>query len=204
MDSIIHLSSELYIYILFSLKCAYTYEIWSCESVLRICFLPQLSTPSRIYLWANLESWASSCVWFAGQWCVPGAHNGLPHWQHACRLPLGSDGASLCNPELQLPSFWPCSRAATADHNFDLLFLRLAMFLGCYSRPSCASWLAVGLACTRFRLPYLLDSLRHTATIRWASRVPFSLFYVLCPSGHSVSVLRVCAMWFVILQIYLM
>jgi hypothetical protein len=97
-------------------------------------------------LWANSEFWASSsCVCFADQWCAPGAHIGLPHWEHACRLPLGSDGVILCNLELQLPSSRPCSRAAAAGHNFDLLFLRPAMSLGCYSRLTPTSRFPQGL-----------------------------------------------------------
>jgi hypothetical protein len=47
----------------------------------------------------------------------------------------------------------------------------------------------------------ILDSRRHATTIRWAPWIPFSLFYVLCPSSCSVTVLRLCAVWFVIVQI---
>jgi hypothetical protein len=125
MDSVMH----LYTYEVVNLCC----EVVSYSSLHG--FVQWALTSDTIYLWANSQSWATStCVCFAG--CAPGAQNGLLHWQHACRLSLVMDGVFPCNPELQLPSSQPCSWAAAAGHNSDLLFLCLAMPLGCYCRLS--------------------------------------------------------------------
>jgi hypothetical protein len=147
MHSIIHLCSELYIHFIQLELCIY---MWSCEPVLRSCFPPHLTRLCALGFNVscdlsersqNSEPHLLVCV-FAGQWCVPRAQIGLPHWQHACRLPLGSDGVIPCNPELQLLSSRPC---CSSGHNFDLLFLWPAMSLGCYSRLTPTSWFWQGL-----------------------------------------------------------
>jgi hypothetical protein len=138
MDSIIHLSSEVDIYILFSLYCAYTYEVVNlcCKVVfyssLHGCVQCDL-TSAAIRLWANSEPDMLVCVLQVNAvrlepTMVSGIDSMLVdcHWSRTVSL----------HAKLQLPSSRPCPRASAAGHNSDLLFLCPVMSLTCFCRPS--------------------------------------------------------------------